>query len=78
MYHTLTVTAPWGEVDVEGGDAMISKDFRALTIAAPSGLQGKTLSGSGYTLHLAPGYAVTPDPQKAGSYVVTAQPTAGR
>lgn len=73
VYHTLKVTAPWGAITVSGGDAMIDKDFHVLTIAAPPAVSGSAVHGQGWTLTLAPGYAVVPDPKKSGSYIVSAQ-----
>jgi len=70
VYHTLTVTGPWGKVKVSGGDAMISKDFDQLTVAAPNSMLGKRLHGQGWSLELSPGTKVIPDPAKPGSYIV--------
>lgn len=72
VYHTLTVTAPWGRMTVTGGDAMITKDFRFLTVAAPRQITGITLRGKGWQLDLSSGYGVAPDSHKRGSYVVQA------
>ena len=72
VYHTLTVTAPWGEITVHGGDAVITKDFRFLAVAAPREIGGRPLRGDGWTLNLAAGYVVAPDARKHGSYVIQA------
>lgn len=72
VYHTLTVAAPWGTITVHGGDAMITKDFHFLAVAAPREISGRALRGSGWTLDLADGYEVVPDSGRRGSYVVRA------
>lgn len=72
VYHTLTVKAPWGGITVSGGDAMIDADFHTLTVTAPANASGSSITGQGWKLDLKPGYAVVPDPDKAGSYTVLA------
>ncbi|MEO6836397.1 MAG: hypothetical protein ABI231_10895 [Candidatus Tumulicola sp.] len=74
VYHTLTVTAPWGAITVLGGDAMISKGFAFLFVAAPPGARGTDVQGQGWTLHLAAGYSIVPDPEKTGSYQISTKP----
>lgn len=71
VYHTLTLSAPWGSVTVRGGDALISTDFQSLRIAAPQSSRGNIATGRGWKLLLAPGYAIAPDPRRPGSFVVT-------
>jgi hypothetical protein len=71
VYHSLTLSAPWGTITVSGGDAMISNDFRFLTVAAPSDVRGSTMKGEGWTLALAPGYSLVSNPEKSGSYIVS-------
>ncbi|MGH7736551.1 MAG: hypothetical protein ACREMP_01585 [Candidatus Tyrphobacter sp.] len=68
VYHTLRVIAAWGEITVSGGDALISKDFKVLTVAVPTAVNGSVVRGEKWTLTLAPGYALAPDPRKPGSY----------
>jgi hypothetical protein len=60
VYGVLTVRDVWGEVRATQG-ALISSDFTRLTVAAPA---ADSLSGSGWTLRLNPGFAVMgPDGQ---------------
>jgi hypothetical protein len=73
VYHALSVSAPWGSIDVTGGDAMISKDFRLLTVGAPGSTRGSAVHGAAWMLTLSPGYTIVPDPQKPGSYTVSKQ-----
>jgi hypothetical protein len=70
VYHKLVLVAPWGKITVSGGDALISTDFKTLTIAAPSSPTSTTLQQRGWTLHLAAGAKVVPGPKKSGSYLV--------
>lgn len=73
VYHTLSVSAAWGTLDVSGGEAMISTDFHSLRVAAPPRVVGNVLRGEGWTLTLAAGYRLVADPQKSGSYTVAPQ-----
>jgi hypothetical protein len=71
VYHNLTVNAPWGSITVSGGDALISSNFKVLTVAAPPSEAGTTLKGKRWILRLSPGARVVPEPNRPGSYVVT-------
>lgn len=71
VYHTVTVSAPWGTITVSGGDAMISQDFSVFSVVAPADTSGGVVHGNGWTLNLTAGYAVVPDPQKPGSFTVS-------
>lgn len=73
VYHTLNVSAPWGTIVVSGGAALISKNFHVLRVAAPADARGNIVQGQGWTLNVAPGYAIVPDPKKIGSFVVSGQ-----
>lgn len=70
VYHTLVVTAPWGRIQVSGGDALISNHFRVLSVAVPVDVNGSDVQGRGWTLELANGYAIAPNAKKPGSYAV--------
>lgn len=70
VYHTLTLSAPWGSVTVRGGDALISSDFKSLRIEAPQNPRGSVATGSGWKLRLAPDYTIAPvraDPARSSS-----------
>lgn len=71
VYHTLNVAAPWGSIDVAGGDALVTTDFKTLRVVAPGLQSGSVIRGAGWTLRLAPGYAIVADPQHSGSYTVS-------
>lgn len=71
VYHQLIVNAPWGSIVVNGGDVLISPDFKVLTVAAPASLTGSTLQGNHWVLRLSPGTKLIPDPNKPGSHVVS-------
>ncbi len=76
VYHHVNVSAPWGSLVVTHGDALIDRDFSALTVAAPAPLTGPKLHGPGWTLTLSSGTRIVPDRRKPGSYAVT-WPAAG-
>lgn len=63
VYHRVSVTAPWGAIDVAGGDALVTADFKMLRVVAPSAHTGSVISGKGWKLRLAPGYAVVSGPK---------------
>jgi hypothetical protein len=71
IYHNLSINAPWGSITVSGGDALISPNFKVLTVAAPSSVAGSTLQGNHWILRLSPGAKIVADAEKRGSYVVT-------
>jgi hypothetical protein len=70
VYHKLVLVTPWGKITVSGGDALISTDFKTLTVVAPSSPVGTTLHGNSWTLQLAAGAKVVPDPKRPGSYII--------
>jgi len=70
VYHTLSVAAAWGSIDVTGGDALIAADFKTLRVRAPATHAGDVVRGVGWTLRLAPGYTIVPDPKRKGSFIV--------
>lgn len=61
VYHTVSVTAPWGSIDVAGGDALVTTDFKTLYLVAPTEHTGRVIVGKGWTLRLAQGYAIVID-----------------
>lgn len=71
VYHNLTVNAPWGSISVSNGDALISPNFKVLTVAAPPALTGRALAGKHWVLRLSPDAKIVPDAGKPGSYLVT-------
>jgi hypothetical protein len=71
VYHTLTITAVWGAITVTGGDALISKDFRVLRLAAAADTSGKTVRGKGWTLEFVPGYRLVADRKKNNSFTLS-------
>jgi hypothetical protein len=72
VYHTVSVTAPWGSIDVAGGDALVTTDFKTLYVAAPKAHAGSVVAGKGWTLRLTAGYAIIADPK--GLRVAKPQP----
>ena len=71
VYHHLSINAAWGSITVSAGDALISPDFKTLTVAAPSSVAGTTLQGKHWVLRLSPGAKIVANADKPGSYVVT-------
>lgn len=63
VYHRVSVTAPWGAIDVAGGDALVTTDFTTLRVVAPPAHTGTLITGKGWTLRLAPGYAIVAGPK---------------
>jgi hypothetical protein len=47
-----------------------------MTLGAPPEVSGSVVRGTGWTLTLAAGNTLVPDPKKAGSYVVSGPPQA--
>lgn len=70
VYHTVSVAAPWGSLDVTGGDALVTTDFKTVRVEAPNVRSGNVIRGTGWTLKLAPGYRIAADPHRNGSYTV--------
>ncbi|MBV9302475.1 MAG: hypothetical protein JOY53_10210 [Acidobacteriaceae bacterium] len=69
FYPTGTFTANWGELDVESGGVLVAPDNRSLRLPAPSDIKARPVRGPGWTLQLAPGWAIQ-RAERAGSYVV--------
>jgi hypothetical protein len=55
VYPTLTVIGPWGKLDVHKA-SLITADFKQVTVAAPFKVEGTTLTGDGWELHLDAGW----------------------
>lgn len=58
IYPTGTFTADWGALEVTEGGALVSNDFRRITVQAPSGAveTDRTVKGDGWVLTLTPGW----------------------
>jgi hypothetical protein len=57
VFSSYRVTGEWGSFDTTSG-VLVSEDGQTLTVPAPAKLDNVTLSGSGWTLTLAPGWTV--------------------
>jgi len=55
VYPTLTVIGPWGKLDVHKA-ALITFDFKQVSVAAPFKAEATTLTGDGWELHLNAGW----------------------
>ncbi|MDR7194637.1 hypothetical protein [Luteimonas terrae] len=58
VYPTLRLIDRWGELNVEGGAALIHADYTRATVALPHTGSGTT--GKGWTLTLTPGWTLAP------------------
>ena len=77
IYPTGTFNSVWGKLEVTNGGALLSNDQATLRVSAPGtapATGARTLRGVGWTLELAPGWTVTPAPDRTGSYVVVKTP----
>ncbi|MDR1645447.1 MAG: hypothetical protein LBS05_06450 [Tannerellaceae bacterium] len=57
VYPTIDVIDNWGALHVSKG-ALMSPDWKKITITTPHNMEGKQLSGDGWTLELTEGYSV--------------------
>jgi hypothetical protein len=77
VYPTGTFNSVWGKLEVTNGGALLSNDQAMLRVSAPASApaaDARTLRGDGWTLDLAPGWRVTPAPDRPGSYLVVKSP----
>jgi len=77
VYPSGTFAAPWGRLEVDSLGVLVRNDFSTITVAAPAGTAdaaSRRIAGPGWTLTLGAGWNVTPDPTRAGSYVVSPAP----
>ncbi|HEX8805463.1 MAG TPA: hypothetical protein VF741_00885 [Candidatus Aquilonibacter sp.] len=70
VYHTLQITDAWGTLHVDGGDALVSKNFDQVEVP----YTGSAASGTGWKLELTPSYRVTPVTNSPNSLTVTKGP----
>lgn len=68
VYPTFHATDNWGTLDVADG-ALLPKDFRRVTVAAPTKITGSHLEGRGWTLDLSAGWRAVPS-AGPGSFIV--------
>ena len=71
VYHSLQVRDVWGKLVVDGGDALITKDFKNVIVAAAPANGSSTSIGKGWTISLAHGFAMNADPKRAKSFVLS-------
>jgi hypothetical protein len=73
IYPQFRTTSEWGSL--EAAHVLMSPDRSKLTLPAPAGIEGPTLAGDGWTLKIAPGWAVRPGSRK-GDYKLVREPGA--
>ncbi|HVS13107.1 MAG TPA: hypothetical protein VMV46_04235 [Thermoanaerobaculia bacterium] len=71
IYPSFRVTGEWGSIEAE--QVLTSVDGRTLTVPAPFTVEGEQLSGDGWTVELATGWAVRPGPRPGDFEVVPDQ-----
>lgn len=64
VYPNIRIVDAWGVLNVTSGGALMSSDFRQITVAAPD-------NGNGWTLELKTGWKLNPA-ERSGSFVVAA------
>jgi len=62
------LTAEWGRLEAD--KILVSDDGETLVVPAPAELEGTELTGDGWTVELAPGWAVRPGPRSGDFRVV--------
>ncbi len=67
VYGTLKISDLWGTLEVDGGAALISKDFKVVAVPAASETSNGKPAGEGWNVKLAEGYVLAPYPPKPGS-----------
>jgi hypothetical protein len=72
IYPSGNFSAGWGKLAVEHGGVLVQNDFSRIRIGAPRSpiaTEATEIKGDGWTLMLNPGWALRPDPSRAGSYI---------
>jgi len=72
MYPAIRIVDSWGVLNVKERGALLSTDFRKVTISAPRETRGAKVNGEGWTLDLNAGWHVAVG-ERYGSYVVEHQ-----
>ena len=62
VYPTLQLVDRWGRLEVESGGALVRRDPKQATVAAP-GIAADTRQGEGWRLALAPGWTLRAGPR---------------
>ena len=68
IYPTLRITDEWGILEAKNG-ALITSDWGAVIVVAPSASAGSNLKGDGWTLELKPRWKIVPGTRK-GDFVL--------
>jgi hypothetical protein len=71
VYPSGSFAAPWGTLEVERGGVLVQNDFAWIRVGAPSAPVppgASRIDGDGWTLTLAPGWTLRPDPARPGSW----------
>ncbi len=74
VYPTFRTTGEWGSLVAE--PVLMSADRSRLIVPAPAEATGTTITGSGWTLEIAPGWAIRPG-ERAGDLRLVREPTGG-
>ena len=71
IYHTVEILDDWGKLVVTGGDALISKNFDQIIVAAPQPKSNAMIVGTKWTVTLAPDFATIDDPDHPKSFIIS-------
>ncbi|NDK55749.1 hypothetical protein [Pontibacter fetidus] len=69
VYPTIRVTDNWGILTVENG-ALMSPDWKKISLTLPTELNGNKISGDGWTLELNESYTLTMN-SSSGNYILS-------
>jgi hypothetical protein len=76
VYPTLRIVDVWGVLTVSKG-ALLSSDWKQVTVTAPSDVAARPAEGEGWTLELKTGWSVALGP-RAGSFILAEQEPGSR
>jgi hypothetical protein len=77
VYPSGNFSAAWGKLTVDHGGVLVQNDFSRIRVGAPQSpiaTDAREIKGDGWTLMLNPGWALRPDPSRAGSYIAIKAP----
>lgn len=74
VYPTIRISDIWGILDVKDG-ALMSPRWNQIVVSAPTKIDGRDVTGSGWSLRLSPGFSLVED-NATGNYIITKDPYA--
>ena len=70
VYGTVELSDDWGTLEVVSGAALVSPDFKTVTVPAAPRTGPEHPEGIAWKVRLAEGYTLVPDPASPGSFAV--------